>query len=377
MKLHEYQAKSIFRKYGIPVPDGEVALTAERAAEIAAGFTGKVVIKAQVHVGGRGKAGGVKLAEGKAEAEKTAAAILGMDLKGLTVEKVLVEKAIDIDKEYYISFAMDRAKHMAVFISSVMGGVDIEEVAKKSPESINKSYIDPFMDLKDFHIRPFLKQAGLEKEACADATKIIRNLYKIFLETDANLVEINPLVITKDKKVIAADAKMDIDDNAMYRQQEIYAMLKEELEKQPEHQAKQKGLSYIKMEGNIGCIVNGAGLSMATMDIIKLYGGEPANFLDIGGSSNPEKVKYAMQLLMSDKNVKVALFNIFGGITRCDDVARGLISAISELKVPFPIVVRLTGTNSVEAKEILKGSELIFEETMIGAAKKAVGLVAR
>ena len=377
MKLHEFQAKAIFSKYSIPVPEGSMALTPEKAAEIASGFPGKAVIKAQVHVGGRGKAGGVKLSSGKEEAFATAGTILGMDLKGLIVKKVLVEKAIDIDKEYYVSFANDRAKHMTVFISSIMGGVDIEDVAKKSPESINKSYIDPFTGLKDFHIRPFLKQAGLDKDACAQASKIIKNLYKIFLETDANLVEINPLVLTKDNKVIAADAKMDIDDNAMYRQQEIYDMVKDELEAQPEHQAKQKGLSYIKMEGNIGCIVNGAGLSMATMDIIKLYGGEPANFLDIGGSSNPEKVKYAMQLLMGDENVKVAFFNIFGGITRCDDVARGLISAISELKVNFPIVVRLTGTNASEAKEILKGSELIFEETMIGAAKKAVGLVAR
>lgn len=376
MKLHEYQAKAIFKKYGIPVPDGEVALTADKAAEIAAGFGAKAVIKAQVHVGGRGKAGGVKLAQGKDEVKSTASGILGMNLKGLSVEKVLVEKAIDIDKEYYFSFAIDRAKHMTVCISSVMGGVDIEEVAKKSPESINKTYIDPFSGLKDFHIRPFLKQTGLDKDACGQAVKIIKNLYRIFLETDANLVEINPLVVTKDKKVIAADAKMDIDDNAIERQQEIYSMVKDEMEAHPEHQAKQRGLSYVKMEGNIGCIVNGAGLSMATMDIIKLFGGQPANFLDIGGSSNPEKVKYAMNLLMSDKNVKVAFFNIFGGITRCDDVARGLLAAMAELKVPFPIVVRLTGTNEKEAKELLKGSNLVFEETMAGAAKKAVGLVA-
>lgn len=376
MKLHEYQAKSIFRKYGIPLPDGEVARTKEEAGRIASGFTGKAVIKAQVHVGGRGKAGGVKLAAGAREAENTAASILGMNLKGLTVEKVLVEKAADIDREFYASFAIDRANHSVVFISSVMGGVDIEEVAKKSPESINKCHIDPFVGIKDFHIRPFLMQAGLEKDACKQASEVIKKLYRILLETDANLVEINPLVLTKDGKIIAADAKMDIDDNAADRQPEIYAMVKDELEAQPEHMAKLHGLSYVKMEGNIGCVVNGAGLSMATMDIIKLCGGVPANFLDIGGSSNPEKVKYAMRLLMGDKNVKVVLFNIFGGITRCDDVAKGLLNALSELKVPFPIVVRLTGTNAEEAKVILKGSELIFEETMVGAAKKAVGMVA-
>ncbi|MEI7542986.1 MAG: ADP-forming succinate--CoA ligase subunit beta [bacterium] len=376
MKLYEYQAKAVFKKYGIPVPDGEMAGTVAEAVKIASKFEGKVVIKAQVHMGGRGKAGGVKLALGAEETKNIAGSIIGMDLKGLKVEKVLVEKAIDIDKEYYISFAIDRAKHMAVFISSTMGGIDIEDVAKKSPEAINKSYIDSFTGLKDFHLRAFLKQAGLEKEACAEASKIIKSLYKIFLETDANLVEINPLVITKRNTVIAADAKMDIDDNAIYRQPEIYSMVKDEVENQLEYQAKLKGLSYIKMEGNIACIVNGAGLSMATMDIIKLYGGEPANFLDIGGSSNSEKVKYAMNLLLRDKNVKVAFFNIFGGITRCDDVARGLVAAIAELNVTIPIVVRLTGTNAEEGREILKGSGLLFEETMIGAAKKAVGLVA-
>lgn len=289
--------------------------------------------------------------------------------------KVLVEKAIEIEKEYYISFAIDRANHSAVFISSIMGGVDIEEVAKKSPAGINKVYIDPFLGIKGYQMQPFISQAGVQPATAKEMQDVIKKLYKIFQDTDANLVEINPLVVTKDGKVVAADAKMDIDDNAMDRQQEIYGMVKDELEKQPEHRAKQAGLSYVKMDGNIGCIVNGAGLSMATMDIIKLYGGSPANFLDIGGSSNPEKVKTAMKLLMEDGNVKVALFNIFGGITRCDDVAKGLLNALADLHVDFPIVVRLTGTNQLEAKEILKNSELIFEETMIDAAKRAVGLV--
>lgn len=375
MKLYEYQAKKIFKKYGICIPEGEIVFTEDDAVKKFENLKNKVVIKAQVHAGGRGKAGGIKLANSKDEVRNLTKQILNMQINGINVESVLVENAIDIDKEFYMSFAIDRAMRTIVFIASTLGGVDIEEVAKTNPDEIIKSYIDSFSGFKTYHILPFLKRAKVEKDVEKQILNIARNLYKMFIESDANLAEINPLVITKDKKVYAADAKVDIDDNAQFRQQEIVDMIISELGKSVEYKAKQKGLSYVKMEGNIGCVVNGAGLSMATMDIIKLFGGEPANFLDIGGSSNPEKVKSAMELLMADKNVKVAFFNIFGGITRCDDVANGIISALSTLDVKFPIVVRLTGTNEEEARKILQGTSLIFENTMVNAAKKAVELI--
>ncbi len=375
MKLYEYQAKDLFKKYSIPIPEGKVAFTKEEAEGIFKELNKRVAVKAQVHVGGRGKAGGVKLADNAGEVKSVAGEILGMDLKSFIVDRVLVEEAVDIDKEFYVSFIIDRAARSVVFIASAVGGVDIEDTAKKFPEKITKIKIDSFVGMKSFQARRFAVTTGVPEDVQKKIVKLVLSLYMVFRRTDANLVEINPLVVTKGGDVIAADAKFDVDDNALYRQKDIYEMVKKDLEKHAEHAAQNKGLSYVKMEGNIGCVVNGAGLSMATMDIIKLYGGVPANFLDIGGSSNPEKVKNAMKLLIEDKNVKVVFFNIFGGITRCDDVAAGLVKATEELKVDIPIIIRLTGTKEKKAKEILKDTKLIFAETMDEAAKKAVELI--
>ena len=372
MKLYEYQAKELFRKYRIPAPEGAVAFSPEQAAALFRRFNRKVAIKAQVHAGGRGKAGGVKLAESEEQVKTLSRQILAMEIKGLPVGCVLVEEAINIDRELYMSLVVDRAGKSAVLILSAAGGMDIEETAKKTPEKILKTALDPFVGLKSYHLRSFNRMLNLPPETEKALVQVAQNLYRLFTERDATLCEINPLVITREGKVLAADGKVDIDDNADFRQAEVTAFLKEEMERSVEHQAKEKGLSYVKLDGTIGCVVNGAGLSMATMDVIKLFNGAPANFLDIGGSSNPEKVRHAMALLMNDKNVKVALFNIFGGITRCDDVARGMMAAIRDLKPGFPMVVRLTGTNAEAARELLKGSKLIFSESMVDAAKKAV-----
>ncbi len=377
MKIHEYQARNLFRKYGIPVPDGVVCHTVEEVKERIPDDNKLRVIKAQVHVGGRGKAGGVKLAKTKAEAIEKAGQILGMDIKGLTVEKVLVAEAVDIEKEFYVGLINDRNSKSVTLMASAEGGVEIEEVAKTSPEKIIKMSIDPTMGLMDWQARKIALQLMNDPLQIRQAASILAKLYKLYIETDASLAEINPLVLTPDKRVLAIDGKMNFDDNALFRQAEVLAMREVTTDEQKEIDASEKGLSYIKLDGNIGCMVNGAGLAMATMDMIKLYGGNPANFLDIGGSSNPQKVIDAMNILLSDTNVKAVMINIFGGITRCDDVARGLVAALKAIKTEMPIVVRLSGTNSKEGLEIIKEFGLPTVSTMSEAAKKAIELSQR
>ena len=374
MKIHEYQARNLFRKYGIPVPNDVLCYTVQDVEENVKDDGKLKVVKAQVHVGGRGKAGGVKLAKTKAEAVEKAGQILGMDIKGLTVEKVLVADAVDIEKEFYVGFINDRNSKSVTLMASAEGGVEIEEVARVSPEKIIKLPIDPLTGIMDFQARAVaLKLFGDIKQA-RQAAVILQKLYKLYVETDSSLAEINPLVLTPDKQVLAIDGKMNFDDNALYRQKEILEMREVTADEQKEIDANENGLSYIKLDGNIGCMVNGAGLAMATMDMIKLYGGEPANFLDIGGSSNPEKVIEAMNILLSDSNVTAVMINIFGGITRCDDVARGLIIALEKIKTDIPIVVRLSGTNAEEGLELLKSTGLPTVSTMSEAAKTAIEL---
>ena len=374
MKIHEYQARNLFRKYGIPVPDGVVCQSVEEVKEKVPNDDKLRVVKAQVHVGGRGKAGGVKLARTKEEAIEKAGQILGMDIKGLTVEKVLVAEAVDIEKEFYVGLINDRNSKSVTLMASAEGGVEIEEVAKTNPEKIIKMSIDPTMGLMDWQARKIALQLMSDPAQIRQTASILAKLYKLYIETDASLAEINPLVLTPDKRVLAIDGKMNFDDNALFRQPEVLAMREVTPDEQKEIDANEKGLSYIKLDGNIGCMVNGAGLAMATMDMIKLYGGDPANFLDIGGSSNPQKVVDAMNILLSDTNVKAVMINIFGGITRCDDVARGLVAALTTIKTDIPIVIRLSGTNAKEGLAIIKEFGLPTVSTMSEAAKKAIEL---
>ena len=374
MKIHEYQARNLFRKYGIPVPEGVVCHSVEEVKEKVPNDDKLRVVKAQVHVGGRGKAGGVKLAKSKEEAIEKASQILGMDIKGLTVEKVLVAEAVDIEKEFYVGLINDRNTKSVTLMASAEGGVEIEEVAKTSPEKIIKMTIDPTMGLMDWQARKIALRLMNDPAQIRQAASILTKLYQLYVDTDASLAEINPLVLTPDKRVLAIDGKMNFDDNALFRQAEILAMREVTPDEQKEIDASEKGLSYIKLDGSIGCMVNGAGLAMATMDMIKLYGGDPANFLDIGGSSNPQKVVDAMNILLSDTNVKAVMINIFGGITRCDDVARGLVAALKAIQTQIPIVIRLSGTNANEGLEIIREFGLPTVSTMSEAAKKAIEL---
>ena len=374
MKIHEYQARNLFRKYGIPVPYGVVCHSVDEVKKKVSDEDKLRVVKAQVHVGGRGKAGGVKLAHTKAEAIEHAERILGMDIKGLTVEKVLIADAVDIEKEFYVGLINDRNTKSVTLMASAEGGVEIEEVAKVSPEKIIKMAIDPTMGLMDWQARKIALQLFNDPKQVRQAAVILVKLYELYVDTDSSLAEINPLVLTPDKQVLAIDGKMNFDDNALFRQREILEMREVNKDEQKEIEATAKGLSYIKLDGNIGCMVNGAGLAMATMDMIKLYGGDPANFLDIGGSSNPEKVVEAINILLSDSNVNAVMINIFGGITRCDDVARGLVAALEVIKTEIPIVIRLSGTNAKEGLEIIKGQGLPTVSTMSEAAKKAIEL---
>ncbi|KOH45375.1 ADP-forming succinate--CoA ligase subunit beta [Sunxiuqinia dokdonensis] len=374
MKIHEYQAKEIFKKYGLPVPNDVLCHSVEEVEKAMAKKEGMVVVKAQVLVGGRGKAGGVKLAKTKQEALDAASQILGMDIKGLTVEKILLADAVDIEKEFYVGLINDRNTKSVTLMASAEGGVEIEEVAKNTPELIHKFPIDPLTGLLDFQAREIGMQLFGDVKLARKAADMLQKLYTLFVETDATIAEINPLVLTPDKKIWAIDGKMNFDDNALYRQPEIEAMREADEDELKEIDAHEKGLSYVKLDGNIGCMVNGAGLAMATMDMIKLYGGEPANFLDIGGSSNPQKVVDAMNILISDKNVNAVMINIFGGITRCDDVARGLIEALDTIKSDMPIVVRLSGTNADEGLALLKDKGLPTVQTMSEAAQKAIEL---
>lgn len=372
MKLHEYQSKMIFAKYGIPIPNGRVAATAEEAKHIAEELGGRVVVKSQVLVGGRGKAGGVKVARDPKEAGEFADQILAMHIKGLPVRKVLVDEAAAIEHEIYFSITNDRAAKMPVMIASAAGGIDIEEVAATTPEKIIKVHIDPLLGLRDFQSRDIAASIDLPRELWRDFSKIAAGLWRSYLETDATLAEINPLVITKDRHLVALDGKMIIDDNALFRHPELAEIRDIDEEAPAETEARRHGLSFIKLDGDIGCMVNGAGLAMTSMDIVKLFGGEPANFLDIGGGAKADKVAAAMRIILSDPSVKAILFNIFGGITRGDEVARGILVAMEEVKPNVPMVIRLVGTNAEEGRRLLENANMITAETLADAAKKAV-----
>ncbi|HEO64492.1 MAG TPA: ADP-forming succinate--CoA ligase subunit beta [Spirochaetes bacterium] len=374
MKIHEHQAKEIFEQYNIPTPQGKVAYTPDEVYQIAKEIGKKVVVKAQVHVGGRGKAGGVKLADTADQAKEIAKQILGMDIKGLTVKKVLVVEAVDIKKELYVGLIMDRGPKKVTIMVSEAGGVDIEEVAAKTPEKILKAQVDPLLGVKGFQVRRLFENIFKEKDQLKTALSVTEKLYQIFMDKDCSLVEINPFAVLGDGRLIAADAKITFDENALGRHPDIEKLMDMDSVDPNEVIANKYGLSFVQLDGNVGCIVNGAGLAMATMDGVKLYNGEPANFLDVGGSSNPQKVVKALEIIMSNKNIKSILFNIFGGITRCDDIANGILEALDKINIPIPIIVRLTGTNEAAGREILKksGKDLIPAETMNEAVKLAV-----
>ena len=373
MNLHEYQARELLRRAGIPVPPGEVATTPAEAKAIAERLgTGKVVVKAQVHAGGRGKAGGVKLADTPDQAAEVAGRILGMKIKGLTVQKVLVAPAAQIASEAYVGVIVDRASQSPVFMVSPAGGIDIEEVAAKTPEKIFKARVDARYGLLQHQAMALAFKLYSDVGLVRQAASILQKLYRAFVDAGASLAEINPLVVTPANEVVALDAKVVVDDNELERRADIEALRDVSAENPFEVQAREANLTYIKLDGNVGCVVNGAGLAMATMDLVKYYGGEPANFLDIGGSSNPEKVVTALRIVTADSNVKAILFNIFGGITRCDDVANGIVTATRQLTVKVPIVIRLTGTNEEQAVRILESVGMKAGTDMDEAVKKAV-----
>lgn len=374
MKIHEADARAVFSRYGLPVPPSRLVTKAEDAEQAAGELGCPVVVKAQVLVGGRGKAGGVKLAAKPSEAVEKARSILGMDIKGLSVEKVLVAKAVDIDREYYVGMVVDRKSKKPLMMVSPAGGIDIEEVAASSPEKIMKVPIDPLTGILPFQRRAMTSFLSGEREVAKQIGDALERLYEVFMGIDASLAEINPLVLSPDGKVWAIDAKINIDDNSLYRQKDVALLRDETAEDVGEAEARNNELSFVKLDGSIGCIVNGAGLAMATMDMIKHYGADPANFLDIGGSSSPEKVLAAMRIILRDENVKSILINIFGGITRCDDVAQGIIDAKRELGIKVPLVVRLTGTNEERAREMLQDTELVSAASMEEGVKRAIEL---
>ncbi len=383
MNIHEYQAKEIFRKYGVPTPRGGVAFSAPEAKKVAEELGGNLwVVKAQIHAGGRGKAGGVKLAKSLEEVEKLAEEMIGMTLvthqtgpEGKLVKKVYIEEGADIKAEYYLGMVLDRALEMPVMMASTEGGMEIEEVAAKTPEKIVKVAIDPTIGFQPFHARKLAFGLGLGKEEQKEFIKFASALYNVYMDNDAEMIEINPLIKTGENKFLALDAKMGFDDNALYRHQDIADMRDLDEEEPTEIEAKKYGLSYIKLDGNVGCMVNGAGLAMATMDIIKHEGGEPANFLDVGGGANPDTVAKGFEIILSDQNVKSIFVNIFGGIVRCDRVANGILEATKKVEVNVPVIVRLDGTNAKEAAEILKNANIkniIPATDLKDGAKKAV-----
>ncbi len=376
MNIHEYQAREILRAHGVPVPPGEIATTPEEAERIAAQYGGMVVVKAQVHAGGRGKAGGVKLALDPADAREKAEAILGLEIKGLTVEKVLVAPAEDIETEAYLGIVMDRGSQSDVIMVSSEGGIDIEEVAATNPDAIQKLAVDARYGLLPHQAAALAHGLYPDAKLARQAARIIMQLYQAYRAAGCTLAEINPLITTPGGEVKAIDAKMNIDDNALFRLPDVAAMRDEAAEDPAERKAREAGLSYIQLDGDVGCCVNGAGLAMATMDLVKHYGGDPANFLDIGGSSNPDKVVTAFEIITSDPNVKSILFNIFGGITRCDDVANGIVEATRRIDVGLPIAIRLTGTNEDLAVEILKENGFEAMTDMDEVVKRAVALAA-
>jgi succinyl-CoA synthetase beta subunit len=386
MKIHEYQGKEILARYGVRVPRGEVAYSKEEARAIAHKLGGTVVVKAQIHAGGRGKGGGVKLAKTPDDAAELAGKMIGMTLvtaqtgpEGREVQKVLIEEGLDIRRELYLGIVIDRQTGRPVFMASASGGMDIEEVAAKTPELILKQYIEPGMGLQAFQARKLAFGLGLAPELINDAVQFMMALYKAFEDTDASLAEINPFLVTGDNKVYALDAKMNFDDNALYRHKDIRELRDLNEEEPLEIEASKFNLNYIKLDGNVACMVNGAGLAMATMDIIKLAGGSPANFLDVGGGASAEQVKNAFRILLSDHNVKAVLINIFGGIMRCDIVATGVVQAAKDLGIKVPVVVRLEGTNVEEGQQILKDSGLNFivADSMKDAAEKVVAATKR
>ncbi|MCF7800612.1 MAG: ADP-forming succinate--CoA ligase subunit beta [Candidatus Marinimicrobia bacterium] len=385
MKIHEYQAKEIFRKYNVPVPDGNVAFNPDEAVEVAESLDSQVyVVKAQIHAGGRGKGGGVKLAQSTDEVRSLAEAMLGMTLVthqtgpgGKEVQRILVEQGVDIKRELYVGIVLDRQAGKDVFMVSTEGGVEIEKVAAETPEKIIKEWVEPGLGLQTFQARKLAYALGLEGNQVRSAVKFFHALYKAYSASDASLAEINPLVVTGSGDVMALDAKMNFDDNALFRHKDIMELRDLSEEEPSEIEATKHNLNYIKLDGNVGCMVNGAGLAMATMDIIKLHGGEPANFLDVGGVANAETVANGFRIIMNDPNVKAVLINIFGGIVRCDRVAQGVIDALNLVKVNVPLVVRLEGTNAKEAAELLENSNLDFlvANSLEDAAKKVTAAI--
>ena len=382
MKVHEYQGKEIFQKYCIPTPKGIPAFSVEEALKAYDKLESNiVVVKAQIHAGGRGKGGGVKLAHNRDDVKSLASDILGMKLvthqtgpNGKEVQRLLIESGADISREFYAAITLDRSKEMDVFMVSKEGGVEIEKVAAETPEKIVKVWIDPLVGLKSFQVRKLSYGLGLEGNAFKEACSIFKKMYECYQSTDASLLEVNPLIETNDKQIIALDSKFNFDGNALFRQKDIYEMRDLSEEDEMEVEAGSYNLNYIKLDGNVGCMVNGAGLAMATMDIIKLAGGDPANFLDVGGTASAETVKNGFRIILSDDNVKAVLINIFGGIVRCDRVANGVVQAVKELGLEVPVVVRLEGTNAEEAQDILNSSgvSIIPAKGMKDAAEKVV-----
>jgi len=381
MKIHEYQAKALFRKYGIPIPQGKVTDKPDEAQKIAKEMGKVVVVKAQIHAGGRGKGGGIKLADTPKDAERRSKEIIGMTLvtpqtgpSGKLVRRVLIEEALGVHKELYLGMALDREKACITVIASEAGGMDIEVLAAKMPHKIIKIPVDPKIGIQPFQSRQVAFALKLPKELVRNCREIVGSLYRLFTENDASLAEINPLVVTKDGRLLAADAKINFDDNALCRHPHIESLKDTHEEDPTEVKAAKHRLSYVKLDGDVGCMVNGAGLAMATMDIIKLHGSMPANFLDVGGTASSERVEQAFRILLSDKNVKSVLINIFGGIVRCDRVAKGVVEAASRLNIQVPIVIRLAGTNANLAADILKASDLKFTvaNDLADAAQKAV-----
>ena len=372
MKIHEYLARNLFAEYGIPIAEGDVAQTPEQALQIARKTGFPVVIKAQVLVGGRGKAGGVKVVGNEAELVSEFKRIKDLNIKGYTVERLLVARAIDIKKEYYLAVTIDNIKGDVVIIVSAEGGVEIEETAKTHPDKIIKFYMQGVKALDEARWAPVAAQVFGDVRLQKSATSILQKLLKLFFEKDCSLAEINPFVINGEGNLMAADAKVIFDDNALDRHPELVVLRDMKYEDSDELEAKEKGLSFVKLEGNVGCIVNGAGLAMGTMDAVNLLGGKPANFLDVGGSSNPEKVLNALKIILRNKDIKVVLINIFGGITRCDDIAKGILTALKQINIPVPLVIRLTGTNEKEAKELLTQAGLTTFSSMRLAVTEAV-----
>ena len=382
MKLHEYQSKFLFADYGIPIPRGKVATSADEARAIAEELGGIVVIKAQVQVGGRGKAGGVKVARDADEAQHHAERILGMNIKGLRVERVLVDPGADIEQEIYLAITNDRGAGKPLIMTSMEGGMDIEALNRERPEAIIREHIDPIMGLKDFQMTYIASAMGMPRAQWRSFGKVLKGLYNCYRASDAELAEINPLAITGDGELLAVDGKVIIDDNALFRQPALTEQRDSSGEPESERQAREAGITYIKLDGQIGCMVNGAGLAMTTMDMTKLYGDAdgigPANFLDIGGGASPEQVAAALRIILSDSNVKCVLFNIFGGITRCDEVAHGILTAYNEVKPSVPMVIRLQGTNAVEGSNIINEARIpniASADTLTEAAKRAVAAV--